>query len=71
MTPTGARVLIRTGELEEHIVADVAWAAACYIDWTGDTAFADGAGRELLVETARYWASRVGRDSDGRAHIEA
>ena len=70
VTPTGARVLIRTGELEEHIVADVAWAAACYIDWTGDTAFADGAGRDLLVETARYWASRVRRDSDGRAHID-
>jgi trehalose/maltose hydrolase-like predicted phosphorylase len=70
VTPTGARVLIRTGELEEHIVADVAWAAACYIDWTGDTAFADSAGRDLLVETARYWASRVRRDSDGRAHID-
>ncbi len=35
-----------------------------------DTAFADGAGRDLLVETARYWASRVRRDSDGRAHID-
>ena len=32
-------------------------------------AFADGPGRELLVETARYWASRIGRDPDGSAHI--
>ena len=54
----GEIVPIRTGELEEHIVADVAWAAACYVDWTGDEAFARGPGLELLVETARYWASR-------------
>ena len=68
--PTGDLRPVRTGQLEEHIVADVAWAAACYIDWTGDAAFAAGAGRELLIETARYWASRVRRDDDGRAHIE-
>jgi trehalose/maltose hydrolase-like predicted phosphorylase len=66
---TGELVPIRTGELEEHIVGDVAWAAACYLDWTGDKAFAAGPGRELLVETARYWASRVRYGRDGRAHI--
>ncbi|MGO9319520.1 MAG: glycosyl hydrolase family 65 protein [Solirubrobacteraceae bacterium] len=68
----GRKVAIYTGQREEHIVADVAWAAGCYIDWTGDRAFREGAGRKLLVETARYWASRVERDSDGsggRAHI--
>ena len=78
VTPRSARdragheVAIYTGQREEHIVADVAWAAGCYIDWTGDRAFREGAGRRLLVETARYWASRVERDSDGtggRAHI--
>jgi trehalose/maltose hydrolase-like predicted phosphorylase len=66
---TGEIARIRTGELEEHIVADVAWAAACYLDWTGDDAFASGAGRELFVETARYWASRTRLDARGRAHI--
>ena len=66
---TGELVPIRTGELEEHIVGDVAWAAACYLDWTGDEAFAAGPGRDLIVETARYWASRVRYDRDGRAHI--
>ena len=66
---TGEATRIRTGELEEHIVADVAWAAACYQDWTGDAAFAMGAGRRLLVETARYWASRIEADADGRGHI--
>ena len=66
--PTGGIVPIRNGELEEHIVADVAWAAACYLDWTGDEEFAAGAGGELLAETARYWASRVRFDSAG-AHV--
>lgn len=67
--PTGELVPIRTGELEEHIVADVAWAAAQYIDWTGDVDFAAGPGQQLIAETARYWASRVRFDQEGRAHI--
>ncbi len=65
----GHLVPIRTGLLEEHIVADVAWAASCYVDWTGDEEFAHGPGLSLLVETARYWASRVRVDRDGSAHI--
>ena len=66
---TGQLVPIRTGQLEEHIVAQVAWAADCYTGWTGDEAFAAGTGRDLLVATARYWASRVRADEDGLAHI--
>jgi trehalose/maltose hydrolase-like predicted phosphorylase len=66
--PDGQVVPIRTGELEEHITADVAWAAACYLDWTGDASFQSGA-RGLLLETARYWASRIRVDREGRAHI--
>jgi trehalose/maltose hydrolase-like predicted phosphorylase len=75
VTPTSARtrtgeiVPIRTGQLEEHIVADVAWAASCYLDWTGDEEFAAGPGRSLFVQTARYWASRARIGRDGRAHI--
>ena len=41
---TGKVVRIRTGESEEHIVADVAWAASTYVDWTGDNSFAAGPG---------------------------
>ena len=66
---TGRVVPIRTGELEDHITADLAWASAFYVDWTGDEAFAAGPGRELLVESARYWASRIRTDNRGRAHI--
>jgi trehalose/maltose hydrolase-like predicted phosphorylase len=75
VTPTSARdrtgrvVPIRTGALEEHIVAQVPWAACCYADWTGDEAFAYGSGLRLLVESARYWASRIRVAPDGTAHI--
>ena len=75
VTPTSARdrsgriVPIRTGQLEEHIVAQVAWAACCYMDWSGDEEFARGPGRRILVETARYWASRIRVEPDGSAHI--
>ncbi len=75
VTPTSARdrsgrlVAIRTGQLEEHIVSQVAWAACFYVDWTGDDVFARGPCHRILVETARYWASRVRSDEDGTTHI--
>lgn len=49
--------------------AEVAWAANCYVEWSGDEEFARGPGLLLLVETARYWASRMRQESDGTAHI--
>jgi len=64
------RIAIRTGGREEHIVADVAWAAERYATWTGDSSFLDGAGHDLLVDTARYWASRIRVDADGSGHID-
>ena len=63
----GRRVPILTGQLEEHITADVAWAATHYASWTALHAPAAG---PLLAETARYWASRYRLDAAGRAHIE-
>ena len=75
VTPTrgidlhGNVVPIRTGRQEEHIVADVAWAVINYVDWTGDDAFMADAGAEILLETARYWQSRVELDDDGTGHI--
>ncbi|MGZ4140974.1 MAG: glycosyl hydrolase family 65 protein [Actinomycetota bacterium] len=67
-TPEGI-VPIRTGTSEEHIVADVAWAAVHYARWTGDDEFLRGPGRALVIDTARYWASKMRFDNRGRAHI--
>ena len=64
----GELVPVLTGPLEEHIIADVAWAAACYIDWTGDQdslrpgARADRADRPLVGLPDRT-------DEHGRGHI--
>ncbi len=75
VTPRSARdragrvVPILTGEMEEHIVAQVAWATSHYLEWTGDAAFARGGGLVLLTETARYWASRIEVHDDGTGHI--
>jgi trehalose/maltose hydrolase-like predicted phosphorylase len=67
----GGRVVpILTGDQQEHITADVAWAAWHYARWTGDESLLLGPGAPLLVETARYWTSRVRREADGRSHID-
>jgi trehalose/maltose hydrolase-like predicted phosphorylase len=39
------------------------------VDWSGDDEFARGPCRRILVETARYWASRIRVQPDGSAHI--
>ncbi|MFE2752323.1 glycosyl hydrolase family 65 protein [Actinosynnema sp. NPDC059335] len=65
----GVPVEIRTGRSEEHITADVAWAAWHCARWTGRSGDVR-ASRALLEETARYWASRCRVDEDGRAHID-
>ena len=69
VTLDGTELPVRTGELEEHIVADVAWAAWHHHLWSGDRWVTQGAGRALLVETARYWASRLEQDTDGTVHL--
>ena len=65
----GREIEVRTGFLEEHIVADVAWAAQIYADWSNDRSFSAGPGRTIILETARYWGSRIRVGEDGRAHI--
>jgi trehalose/maltose hydrolase-like predicted phosphorylase len=68
--PDGESIEILTGSLQEHITADVAWAASHYLAWTGDPRFARGPAQSLLFETARYWRSRVEVDRRaGTAHL--
>jgi kojibiose phosphorylase len=69
VAPDGRLVLIQTGEREHHISADIAYGVWQYWRATGDDAFMASAGNEILVETARFWASRAQVESDGRAHI--
>lgn len=70
MTPRGV-VPIPTGQREQHISADVAYGVWTYWIGTGDDDFMWSAGAEILLETARFWASRALLESDGRYHIHA
>ncbi len=69
LAPDGEVVRILTGEQEHHISADVAYAVWQYWRATGDDAFLIDAGAEILLETARFWASRGRFEADGRYHI--
>lgn len=55
----GKIIQVRTGELEHHIVSDVAYAVYRYYMATGDEAFMLRYGYELMFETAKFAASRV------------
>jgi len=67
--PHGERIPIYTGERGHHISADVAYAVWQYWQATGDDAFFRDCGVEILLETARFWASRARLEDDRRYHI--
>ncbi|MCM2279840.1 MAG: glycoside hydrolase family 65 protein [Oligoflexia bacterium] len=69
--PTGELIRVLTGEQEHHISGDVAYAVWQYWLATGDDTFLAGPGLEILLETARFWASRSRIGGDGAYHIEA
>ena len=55
----GQRVPILTGEMEFHISCDVAYAIYEYVRASGDTRFFRERGARMIIETARFWASRL------------
>ena len=57
------------GLLEHHISADIAYAVWQYWLVTQDVPFLLEAGAEIILETARFWASRAQLEADGRYHI--
>jgi kojibiose phosphorylase len=69
IAPDGEVLRIFTGEQEQHISADVAYAVWNYWRITGDDRFLLDAGAEMLIETARFWASRAKQEDDGLYHI--
>jgi len=50
-------------ERELHMSADVAYAIKRYDDWADDPGFLVDYGAEIVLETARFYASRVVRDA--------
>ncbi len=67
--PHGQVIMIKNGTLEQHISADVAYAVWQYWQASGDAQFLLDAGAEIILETARFWASRADLGEDGCYHI--
>jgi len=67
--PDGRSLAVLCGTLEQHISADIAYAVWQYWQATADVAFLLEAGAEIVLETARFWASRADLESDGQYHI--
>jgi beta-phosphoglucomutase family hydrolase len=67
--PGGVVIQIKLARQEQHISADVAFGAWNYWRITGDDIFLLEAGAEIIIETARFWASRAEPGSDGMRHI--
>ena len=55
----GSIIEIRTGNMEHHIVSDIAYGVVHYFNATNDIDFMLRAGLEILFETSRFWASRT------------
>lgn len=66
--PDGSRIRIWTGDTEQHISTDIAYAVWQYWRWTGDDAFLIQHGAEIILDTAVFWGSRV-EYRDGRYEI--
>ena len=57
--PDGTRIRIWTGDSEQHIGTDIAYAILMYWRWTGDDDFIRQHGAEMVLDTAVFWGSRV------------
>ncbi|MFQ3537023.1 MAG: hypothetical protein SNJ58_14245 [Aggregatilineales bacterium] len=57
--PDGTRIRIWTGDNEQHISTDIAYAVLQYWQWTGDDEFFVKYGAEIVLDTAVFWGSRA------------
>src|SRR5690606_11272693 len=53
-----------------HVNADIAEAVRRYVRATGDEEFGMGPGFDLVIETARLWASLGHHDAEGNFRID-
>jgi len=54
---------------EVHITADIVYAMLHYVNGAGDTAFVRDFGIDILIETARYWVTRVDWNKNGYCEL--
>jgi trehalose/maltose hydrolase-like predicted phosphorylase len=57
--PDGSRIRIWTGDTEQHISTDIAYAVMQYWQWTADEEFFVKHGAEIVLDTAVFWGTRA------------
>ncbi|KPK65651.1 MAG: hypothetical protein AMK73_02355 [Planctomycetes bacterium SM23_32] len=57
------------GDYVWHQNADIAYAIEQYVRTTGDTGFMKTKGLEMMVESARFWMSRLEEEDEGVVHL--
>ncbi|SEK55788.1 hypothetical glycosyl hydrolase [Carnobacterium iners] len=65
---TGKQTKIWSGFIEQHITSDVAFGIKQYMDVTGDQKFAREKGFEVILDTAKFWASRLEWQEDKKRY---
>jgi len=55
----GSRIRIWTGDTEQHISTDIAYAVLQYWQWTDDEEFFVNYGAEIFLDTAVFWGTRA------------
>ncbi|MBI5931938.1 MAG: glycoside hydrolase family 65 protein [Chloroflexi bacterium] len=55
----GNPIRIWTGDNEQHISTDIAYAVLQYWRWTGEEEWFRQYGAEIVLDTAKFWGSRV------------
>ncbi len=66
--PDGTKIRVWTGDSEQHISTDIAYAVLQYWRWTGEDDFLKQYGAEMVLDTAVFWGSRV-EAKNGRYEI--
>ncbi|MBL3715799.1 glycoside hydrolase family 65 protein [Lactococcus garvieae] len=66
---TGKAMKILSGFIEQHITSDVAFGVKQYLDVTGNQDFANEKAYEILIDTAKFWASRLEYDSPNDRYV--
>jgi trehalose/maltose hydrolase-like predicted phosphorylase len=68
--PDGSRIRIWTGDNEQHISTDIAYAVLQYWHWTNDNEFFVHYGAEIILDTAVFWGTRAEwNDERGRYEL--
>jgi trehalose/maltose hydrolase-like predicted phosphorylase len=61
-------IRIWTGDIEIHVSSDIVYALWRYWQMTGDDAFLCERGAEIILETARFWATRAEWNADAQRY---